>query len=239
VLMGLEPGDWPRIRQLVIEVDQQEHLEPVTALLERHGFEVLVEQDPLLRKTALCYVYAIRPSAAGRLIRHQAADAHLRLLPVNQDILAPVALRKFLKDRLPQYMIPSAFVLMERFPLTSNGKVDRKAFPALVSEPPRPAHDSVRPRTETEKALAAIWTELLDVQHVGLDDDFFDLGGQSLVAIKAVSRIRDTFEVNLALRNLFEYPTVAGLAAVIDRLSWVAEARAPTGGGGDREEIEL
>ncbi len=239
VLMGLEPGDWPRIRQLVIEVDRQEHLEPVTALLERHGFEVLVEQDPLLRKTALCYVYAIRPSAAGRLKRHQPADAHLRPLPVNEEILAPVALRKFLKDRLPQYMIPSAFVLMERFPLTSNGKVDRTAFPALVSEPPRPGHDSVRPRTETEEALAAIWTELLDVQHVGLDDDFFDLGGQSLVAIKAVSRIRDTFEVNLALRNLFESPTVAGLAQVIDRLSWVAEARAPTSGGGDREEIEL
>src|SRR6267154_1911117 len=73
VLRGLGPEDWPKIRQLVIEVDLQENLAPITALLEGHGFEVLVEQDPLLRKTELCYVYAIRPSVghAGRLLRHE------------------------------------------------------------------------------------------------------------------------------------------------------------------------
>ena len=69
VLLGLSPRDWPKIRQLVIEVDQQQNVAPITSLLEREGFEVLVEQDPLLRKTELCYVYAIRPSPAGRLIR--------------------------------------------------------------------------------------------------------------------------------------------------------------------------
>ena len=74
VLLGLSPRDWPKIRQLVIEVDQQQNLAPITSLLEREGFEVLVEQDPLLRKTELCYVYAIRPSPAGRLIREQAPD---------------------------------------------------------------------------------------------------------------------------------------------------------------------
>jgi acyl carrier protein len=96
----------------------------------------------------------------------------------------------------------------------------------------------VAPRTETEKALAAIWSELLNVQHLGIDDDFFDLGGQSLVAMRAVSRIRDVFEVEVSLRNLFERPTVAGLAEVIDGLSW-ASTKAPTDGARDREEITL
>jgi len=76
VLRGLAPTDWPKVRQLVIEVDQRENLEPITTMLEGHGFGVLVEQDPLLRKTELCYVYAIRPSSDGasRLIREQPAD---------------------------------------------------------------------------------------------------------------------------------------------------------------------
>jgi len=103
----------------------------------------------------------------------------------------------------------------------------------------QPAHDFVRPHTETEKALAAIWRELLKVENIGINDDFFDLGGQSLLAIKAVSRTRDVFEVDLPLRNLFEHPTVAGLAEVIDGLSWLAKAKAPTPGASDREEIEL
>jgi len=77
------------------------------------------------------------------------------------------------------------------------------------------------------------------VKHIGLEDDFFDLGGGSLVAIKAVSRIRDVFGVDLPLRNLFERPTVAGLAEVIDGLSWVAKAQAPTHEAGAREEIVL
>jgi amino acid adenylation domain-containing protein/FkbM family methyltransferase len=238
VLRGLGSGDWSRIRQLVIEVDRGEYLEPMTALLEEHGYEVLVEQDPLLRRTELCYVYAIRPSESGRLVREQAPDAHLRVLPP-VEVLTPGSLRRSLKARLPQFMVPPTFVLLDALPLTSNGKVDRQALPT-VGGPSRPAPDVARPRTETEKALAAIWSDLLKVESIGVNDDFFDLGGQSLVAIKAVSRIRDTFEVDLPLRNLFERSTVAGLAEVIDGLSWAAQAGVrAAGNAGDREEIEL
>ncbi len=136
VLVGLSPGDWPKIRQLVIEVDLEENVKPIIALLERYGFEVLVEQDPLLRRTELCYVYAIRQSAArSGLIAQQPADAHIRSLPsADEKILTSTTLRKYLKDRLPQYMIPSAFVLMDKFPLTSNGKIDRQALPTLSHE---------------------------------------------------------------------------------------------------------
>jgi iturin family lipopeptide synthetase A len=221
VLMGLNSGDWPKIRQLVIEVDQRENLEPITSLLEQHGFEVLVEQDPLLRNTELCYVYAIQPSAAGpRLIRQQQpCDTYIRLLPpVDHEILTPTTLRNYLKERLPQYMIPSAFVLMEKFPLTLNGKIDRQAFPAFSDENIQHTHDFISPRTETEKALCAIWTELLKVENISINDSFFDLGGHSLLAIKAVSHIRDVFDVDLPIQTLFEFPTIADLANVLSEV---------------------
>jgi acyl carrier protein len=133
-------------------------------------------------------------------------------------------------------MVPSAFVFLERLPLNANGKIDRQALAALPLEAPAPSQPSGAPRTETEKTVAAIWAELLRVEHVGVDDDVFDLGAQSLMAMKALARIRDAFQVNLSLRNLFEHPTVAGLAGAIDGLTWVARPKAAQGA---REEIAL
>ncbi len=216
VLQGLQSTDWPKIRQMVIEVDQEGNLEPITTLLQQNGYEVLVEQDLLLRKTELCYVYAIRASAEQGLIRQQPADGHLRSLPpVAEEVLTAATLRKYLKERLPQYMVPSALVLMEKFPLTENGKLDRKAFPAPSQEAVPSAQEFIRPQTETEKALAVIWTELLKVDHAGINDDFFELGGHSLLAIRMVSRIRDVFGVDISLPTIFENPTIAGLAGVL------------------------
>src|SRR5207237_9156513 len=117
--------------------------------------------------------------------------------------------------RLSQYMIPSAFVLMDKLPLTANGKGDRQARPAVSFERAQPAHELAAPLTETEQAVAAIWAELLKVEHIGRTDDFFDLGGDSLLAIRAVARIRDVFGVDLQTRTLFENPTVGDLAAVL------------------------
>ena len=220
VLLGLSPGDWLKIRQLVIEVDQGENLNPIIVLLERYGYEVLVEQDPLLRKTELCYVYAIRPSAAGpNLVRQQPADAHARpLSSAGEEILTPTSLRKYLKERLPRYMIPTAFILMEKFPLTSNGKINRKALPALSYDNIQPPQEFLRPRTETEKALAAIWTEVLKVEKISVNDSFFDMGGESLAAIQAVSRIRDAFDVNLPIQALFDTPTISALANTLAKV---------------------
>ncbi|HEV2670471.1 MAG TPA: amino acid adenylation domain-containing protein [Gemmatimonadales bacterium] len=161
---------------------------------------------------------------------------------VSDTALTVAELRAHLATELPDYMLPTYFIRLDKLPLTSNGKVDRQALPAFSYENVQPAHDLVPPRTETEKALAAIWSELLNVQQLGVNDDFFDLGGQSLVAMKAVSRIRDVFDVDVPLRNLFERPTVAGLAEVIDGLSWVAKAKEPgppAGSAPDREEITL
>ena len=144
-------------------------------------------------------------------------------------------LRQHLAEYLPAYMLPAQFIRLERLPLTSNGKIDRKNLPI---EEMQPAREVLAPRTDTEKVLASIWSQLLNVQVVGINDDIFELGAQSLMAIRAVSRIRDAFGVDVALRNLFERPTVAGLAEIIDGLSWVATAATATRGG-DREDIAL
>jgi amino acid adenylation domain-containing protein len=158
---------------------------------------------------------------------------------VSDQALTAAELRAHLATWLPDYMLPTYFVRLDKLPLTTNGKVDRHALPALAYENMQPARDVVGPRTETERALAAIWRELLVVENIGINDDFFDLGGQSLVAIKAVSRIRDTFEVDLPLRNLFERPTIAGLAEVVDQLAWVARANAPASDTAPREEFAV
>lgn len=151
--------------------------------------------------------------------------------------LAP-ALRAFLKERLPEFMVPAHFIAVAAFPLTRNGKIDRDALPPPAGgDAPAPADDDL-PRTETERTLAAIWAKLLKRERIGIGEDVFDLGAHSLLAMRALSQIRDAFDVNVPTRNLFEHPTVAGLAGVIDRLTFL---EASNGGGGDgaREEIRL
>ena len=119
-------------------------------------------------------------------------------------------LRAFLKEKLPDHMIPSAFVFLDSLPRTPGGKVDRKALPA----PGRPhlQTDFRPPRTPLEKSLAAIWRDLLGLERVGRDEDFFLLGGHSLSASRVLSRVRQRFQVEIPLRALFDSPTVAGLA---------------------------
>jgi amino acid adenylation domain-containing protein/FkbM family methyltransferase len=221
VLLGIEPADWPKIRQIVLEVDLQGNLEPITTLLETSGYEVLTERDPLLKNTELCYVYAVRSSPKGRLIRQQPADAHVRpVLPLNRVNLTPSMLRNSLKERLPQYMIPSAFVLLDKIPLTANGKIDRQALPSASTLNSFPVQKFAAPRTDTEKKLAVIWADLLRVERIGIHDDFFDLGGHSLLAVKAASQIRKVFEVDLPLATLLQTPTIAGLAEVLGNESY-------------------
>jgi len=121
-------------------------------------------------------------------------------------------LKDFLKQSLPEYMVPAHYVFLESFPLTQNGKIDRKSLPAPTHENVSAAQGFAAPGTETEKKLAAMWAELLKVERVGIHDDFFDLGGHSLMAIKAVSRIREEFNVDVSLATLLQAPTVAQLA---------------------------
>jgi amino acid adenylation domain-containing protein len=126
-------------------------------------------------------------------------------------------LRTFLREKLPDYMIPSRFVFLDAMPLTSNGKVDRKALPEPDRDTSEPAAGYVAPGTVVEELIAEIWAEVLKLDKIGIHDNFFDLGGHSLKATQVMSRVREMFRMDLALRILFEAPTVAELASRVEQ----------------------
>ncbi len=127
-------------------------------------------------------------------------------------------LREYLTQKLPDYMIPSAFVVLESLPLTPNGKVDRHALPTATEITPELAGSYTPPRTPLEERLVQIWAEVLGVKQVGIYDNFFELGGHSLLATQLASRVRDGFGFELPLRSVFEAPTIAELAPLIEEL---------------------
>jgi len=124
--------------------------------------------------------------------------------------------RRFLQKKLPEYMTPSAYVFLEALPRTANGKVDYRSLPMPEFERSRLETEFVAPKTPTEKQLAKIWQEVLGLEQVGIHDNFFELGGHSLMATQIISWARDHFEMEIPLLRLFETPTTAGLAELIE-----------------------
>ncbi|PZD72648.1 Linear gramicidin synthase subunit D [Acaryochloris thomasi RCC1774] len=127
-------------------------------------------------------------------------------------------LRQYLQTQLPDYMIPSLLVVLKILPLTTNGKVNRQALPIPEKVRPELSQNFVAPRTETEVAIATIWCDILQLETVGVTDNFFDLGGHSLLATQVLSRLRETFQIELPLRRLFDAHTVAEIADVIEEV---------------------
>ncbi len=140
------------------------------------------------------------------------------------------AWRASLRRQLPEYMVPAQFVALERLPLTPNGKLDRRALPAPA---PR-THERVAPRGATQVAIAAIWAEVLNEPDIGADDDFFALGGHSLMATRVLTRLRARLGVELPLRTLFDAPSVAGLARAVDKARSARPSDLP-----EREDISI
>jgi acyl carrier protein len=138
------------------------------------------------------------------------------LAPRPETALSIGDLRDFLKQELPEYMSPAAYVALAALPLTENGKLDRQALPA-----PEASSESERgyvaPRTQVEQRLAEIWSQVLGVDQVGVHSDFFDLGGHSLLATQVISRARSAFQVELPLRALFEHTTISGLGRKVEQ----------------------
>ena len=147
------------------------------------------------------------------IVRGTGNDKRLVAYVVSDGSVSNSDLRDFVSARLPRYMVPSAFVTLDEMPLTPNGKIDRRALPEPdVTE----LSEFVAPRTPTEEIVAGIWSRILDVERVGLHDDFFQLGGHSLLATQVVSRLRETFRVEVSLRALFGNPTVIALSQIIE-----------------------
>lgn len=124
-------------------------------------------------------------------------------------------LRNHLKDKLAEYMIPSLFIRLDYLPLTANGKIDRKALPKPDHWRPELGTPYAKPQNRMEEKLVRIWQEVLGVRPVGIDDNFFDLGGHSLAATRVVSRVIQLFQIDMPLQSLFQSPTIAAMAAVI------------------------
>ncbi|HYN84227.1 MAG TPA: condensation domain-containing protein, partial [Pyrinomonadaceae bacterium] len=137
------------------------------------------------------------------------------------------ALRAHMKERLPEYMIPPALLVLDAMPLTPNGKVDRNALAKMETGGAETAQTYVAPRAMTEELIAAVWSEVLRVGRVGVHDDFFEIGGHSLVATQAMSRLAATFNVHLPLRALFEARTVAALAERVESARRETDLAAP------------
>ncbi|MBD1902831.1 amino acid adenylation domain-containing protein [Trichocoleus sp. DQ-A3] len=176
--------------------------------------ETVLSQHPGVRQS----IVLLREDVGQRLVAYIVSNSAL----INDN-----ELRSFLKEKLPEYMVPSAFVILKALPLTPNGKIDRSALPA--PETIKPVADTfVVPRNSVEEVLAGIWVHLLKLQKVGIYDNFFDLGGHSLLIPQLLAKVRETFQIELTLRDFFDAPTIADLGKNIEMKQGVIPFISPT-----------
>ena len=163
------------------------------------------------------------------------------LIPRTEAQLDTAELRQFVKIKLPDYMVPSVFVLLEEFPMTPNRKVNRKALPAPDASPVRNEREITHPRTATEEKIAGIWSVVLGTKEIDIHDDFFDIGGHSLLATRVISHIREQFQIDLPLRVLFITPTIAEVSEAVDTMLWAAQkdSISQNRNAGKTDELEI
>ncbi|MDQ6605513.1 MAG: amino acid adenylation domain-containing protein [Actinomycetota bacterium] len=174
--------------------------------IEPGEIEAVLERHPSVRAAAL--VDREDPSGETRLVAYVQSTGPE---PEAKD------LRAFAADHVPNYMIPSAYVMLDELPQTPNGKVDRDALPDPAWDQATAVDEFVAPRTETERRLAEIWGAVLTVDQIGINDNFFALGGHSLLAMRVMSRVREDLGVTLLLRSIFDTPTIIELAEAVDK----------------------
>ncbi len=203
--------------------------------IELGEIETVLASHPAVREVAL----VAREDRPGdtRLVAYIVADTSDDRDPTQPAISTQLqhALRSFLQERLPIYMVPAAFVFLETLPLSTQGKVDRQALPA--PDWSLPLHDGfVAPRTALEEQIAAIWAAVLRLDQVGVHHNFFELGGHSLLATQVISRLQSSLHIDLPLRMLFEVPTVAGIAEYVETVSWLSHETPAAAGEMEYEE---
>lgn len=211
--------------------------------VELGEIETVIAQHPMIQ-TAVVVVRELESDFPPKTLRDRQLIAYV--VPKASAIPTERDLRSFLKTKLPAYMLPAAFVVLDTLPLTTNGKVDQKALPPPNLTVARETSPPVAPTTSLEASLVELWTQLLGRKQVGIHDNFFELGGHSLLATQLVSRLRDRLQVELPLRRVFETPTIAELAQTIEALRWSAQPdssslmnRWQESGWQRREEVEL
>ena len=189
--------------------------------VEPGEIEAVLAEHPAIRACAVAAQVA--PAGEIRLVAYA--------VPAREPAPDRGELRRFLAKRLPEPMLPTEYVLVDALPLLPNGKLNRRALPAVHDTRSRADVGYVAPRTEIEAAIAAIWAAVLRLERVGVHDNFFDLGGHSLLATQVVARVRAQLEVELPLRSLFEAPTVAGLAEQVEAIHRLLDEITSLGAG--------
>jgi amino acid adenylation domain-containing protein/FkbM family methyltransferase len=211
VLAGIDPADFDRIAQIVVEVhDRDGRLAEVTGFLERSGYRIEVLRDPQLAETGLYNVYATRPGAVS-------PSPALRRPRWRGTAILLAELRRAAAAALPEYMLPATWTVLEAIPLTASGKRDRRALPAPDTARPALPGRYVAPRTPAEHTLTRLWQDVLGLDQVGVSDNFFALGGHSLLVTQLVTRVRAELGVQMPLQVVFDTPTVSGMAEVVQR----------------------
>jgi acyl carrier protein len=231
VLRGIADADWSKIQQVVMEAHDATHattqdathaasdgpIRQISALLESKGFNVVAEQDETLRGTDRYNVYASRnadrmrvASANGSVAAEQ--PPRLAQLMTPEPLLSVAMLREALRAELPEYMLPSAFVVLDELPLTRNGKINREALPRPDERRADDRPNFVAPETRMERIIARIWQEALRVERVGAHDNFFELGGHSLLMAQVHSHLVAELGRDIPMVEMFQHPTVSTLA---------------------------
>jgi acyl carrier protein len=219
VLCGIEYDDWEKIRQIVIEVDTRENLDRITALLESRDYQVVVEDyvnveaEDENSEVDVFMLYARQKSAEWR---QPVARSVGKLAPEKTSISID-GLRGFLKQSLPEYMIPSSFMFLDELPLTPNGKVDRKSLPEPETLRPELETPYLAPQTAAERTIAAIWQEALGIERVGIHDNFFEVGGTSILLVQVNSRLRESFKTNIPMVEMFRHSSISSMVKYLTR----------------------
>lgn len=216
VLNGISDEDWKRIKQFVIEAhDSDGRLESITARLERHGFDFVVEQDQVAKNTGLYNIYAVHPTrrpTASTIAAQNGVNEKPHGGELNP-LVSVKELRSALEQRLPDYMVPSAFALLEELPRLPNGKIDRASLPAPDRVQSCSQTTYAAPRSAVEETLTEIWKQVLGLDHIGIHDNFFELGGDSILSIQIVARANQA-GLKLSPKLIFRHQSIAELSQV-------------------------
>ncbi len=212
VLKGIRDEHWPRIRQIVLEVDVKENLNVITSLLEEKGYDLIVDQDTLLEGTSLCYIYAIRKDDVNKL---HTTSQNLQLPSLPDKLISDTGIKDFIRKKLPDYMVPERIVQIERIPLTPNGKINKKALGNIPGADITTRAEYTAPGNELEQKLSGIWENVLGRQKIGTNESFFEIGGNSLKVVELFRQINIHYPGSINVTNLFDNTTIVKQAEFI------------------------